>query len=98
VKGERETVRGVEHTRAKGREKRKCSSGLSFQPALSNESEGVQKASMGGRREEGNRKEREEGRESNIRIQKSAILVGYKTKDIDPLLPVRSLAKEKSGQ
>jgi hypothetical protein len=38
-------------------------------------------------------KEKPEQRGNNIRIHERMLSVGYKTKDANPLLPVRSLAK-----
>jgi len=55
----------------------------------------MQKASMG-RRGENKNQRGEEGRGSNIKIHENVLLVGYKTKDANPLLPVRSSAKKRS--
>lgn len=54
----------------------------------------MQKASMERREEKKSQKRRDERRGSNIRIHESVLLVGYKTKDANRLLPVRSLAKK----
>ena len=56
----------------------------------------MQKASMGRRGERKARKRGEEGRGSNIRIHENVLLVGYKMKDANPSLPVRSLAKKRT--
>ena len=51
----------------------------------------MRKASMG-RRERKTRNRGEGGRGSNIRIHESVLFVGYKLKDANALLPVRSFA------
>ena len=58
----------------------------------------MQKASIGGeeKREFGGRGL--EGWESNIRVHENVHLVGYKVKDADPSLPVRSLVKNGQWQ
>ena len=90
------TVQSIEHTRAKvGKIKSregKCSSGLSFSPALSTETRCDAK---GRHRWKGRKREPErEGRGVRKRYKYTRML---QTKDANPLLPIRSLGTKQSA-